>query len=1331
MTERQAQSSELLAQRFARRFCPDLILQAYFDERSRGLFDGAALVVDISGFTRLTETFAQDGDRGAEHLAGIVKSLFDPLIDCVYHHDGFVSHFAGDGFVAIFPGVDKQGDDKQKGLFLEHAITAAWEMRDALRSRSSFDTPIGRHEIAIKFGISSGPIRWQIVSAGDTVRKGFHFAGEPLLQSARAQARADANELILAPGIEPGGELWRSASFFVDKDGFTVLRDAPILRAPAPVPPERPLLDEIAPFFLPHPAIHGRLKDEFRNTVSVFLGISPDYGREDLEGIFATLLELQQRYEGFLKDICFDEKGCYGIFFWGAPVALERDSERALGFLSEVFDRRGNGIRAGVTSGMAHSGLIGSTWRQEYSCHGSKVNLAARMMAAAPWGEIWCDDTVSENASRQFAFAPLGEQEFKGFSDPLPALKLAGRNFAAREQQARANLFDRDGEINQLRKAVGPVFDGAFAGVSAIYGEPGIGKTTLVQAVRETWAEEVGNGGLSWLTCPADETWAQSLAPFRRCLETYFEIPPGAKEDERRVCFEWGLSAVLSQTADERLREELQRTESFLAAILEIFSPNSLYEQVGQTLRQENSFLALKCFFHAESKRQPLVLELEDLQWFDSESMDFLTYLGNDSEQFPLAMIATCRHDDQGRHYEMGLDPGVPFTLVELDYLSHKSVRGVAQHLLGGEISDSLHEFLLEKSSGNPLYLEQLVLALDERDMIERVRHGLLDRFELAGFAEDQVPASIALIVISRLDRLPMTVKETVQMGSVLGQEVDVRLLGRMLRSDQRAERDAAYAKGQKIWIEESALRFRFIHALLRDSAYGMQLLSRRLRLHRLAAAAVKALYSPETPGFYATLAYHYECGGNSSKAIACLEKAAKDASQKYQIPAAIGFIERLLEQPLSRSRRIEALANLAEHLNTACLWERSGEVTAKVLEMLGPQDRSRRRTEMLINLGDVYRLRDMHDEARAHLDEAIALCHEAEDRALLAKAYAIKAGSHKYRGELHEALHLYERSSTIGEAIADRTVLAESFAGQGSVYGLLGEFVKARDLDLRAIAIYEELGRKSELLVPMVNVGLEHYYMGDHQDAIDVFGRTARLCEEIGDRVSLWLSHHFIGCVEAAEGKAEQAISHFNSALRVRAEFSSDGIPYHTRPFLAEAHYERGNYLQSAQAILDHLDDVERAKADRAYGYAYMVVARLLIQQRTLFGPAGGRNDEAGKNERKALNDLLRTIGLRSGFPPDPLRFFAFAMEQAMEGGSLALLELVRILRHFGGYLCTKGRDPQRGALYLRVSRDIARQRAMKGELDKTDALAEELGIAIAVSGNPPTLDDVKRSLP
>lgn len=1326
MSRHSNSQTSLELSRFLRRFCPDLILEGHLNGYRSGEFVGSTVAVDITGFTRLTETFTQDGDRGAEMLARIINALFAPLVKCVYRHGGFVSHFAGDGFVAIFPEAVAPQEHH-----LDHAIAAAWKMRRAFDRRSKFETPIGSFQIGIRFGVSCGPIEWRILSANDVARKSFHFRGNALSRCTQAQALAKGRELAFAPDTAVETSFLKKHITRTLIDDVLLLENPPEETKPDIHQAALPHLDEVAAEFLPHSTLHPKLKGEFRNVVSIFIGVSAERVEDKVEDIFETILQTQAKYEGFLKDICFDEKGCYLVFFWGAPLALERDSDLALGFLTDLFDLAGTGIKAGITLGTAHAGLIGSSHRQEFSCHGSKVNLAARLMVAAPWGEVWCDQLIMESASSQFEFEPLGLKEFKGFSDHLPVSKLTGRNLEYEHQENPVGFYDREEPLARLTEVAEQIFSGKFAGVIVVCGEPGIGKTTLVRSLHADWCDRIEDGRAAWITCSADEVWSQPLAPFRRCLESYFDIPPGSKEDERRTYLDWGLSAFLSQVQNNDLREEIKRTESFLAAVLGVFTPGTLYEQVGQTLRQENTFLALKSFFLAEVEKTPVVVEIEDLQWFDQDSLDFLSYLANDCHGLPIVMIATCRIGETEGYQNLALRPEVPFTSIELGNLSPQGVREFAQVLFEGDVSDSLHSFLVEKSNGNPLYVEQLAWALKEQELVQKTRHGTLHQFELIGTAKDQVPASVALIVMSRLDRLPTLVKQTVQMGAVLGQVIQIGLLGRMIRNQKRAERDAKHAVAQLIWVAESMQRYRFKHALLRDSAYTMQLPSRRMKLHRLAALAFEVLYSPETPDYYGTLAYHFEAGGLTSRAVMYLDLAAKDARRKCQVLAAIAYLKRLLKQPLEQSKRIDAIEILAEQLNIAGQWEKSEETVLEVLPLIGDAFSSRRDIRLLLHLGDAYRMRNLHDESRRYIDEAIAYCEKTGDQVLLAKAYSIKAGSHKYAGEFSDSLHYYEMAKNISKKESDSLIHAESLAGLGSLYGLLGLFAKARALDLEALELYEQLDQKSDMTIPLVNVAMECYYMGDHREAVAFFQRAFELAELIGDRVSLWLANHFLGCVRLASNDPESACENFQKALRIRAQFTSDGIPYHIRPHLAEAFLLMGEFAQAAQAILDHFDDVERAKGDRSYGYAQLVVARLLLSQNNRH-PNKARKTERklDKNELRKLNHALRGIGIRTGLPPDPERFFRYALQQAIAGESLALLELVRTLRHFSSFLIEQEPSSQQGRVYLRAARDIARDREMKAEAGFCEALATDLEIDLEREESFDTIDDLRAHL-
>ena len=884
---------------------PKFILDRLAHGETAGSFDAACLFVDISGFTPLTIALMEHGTEGAEVLADVLVSVFEPLIDAVYQQGGFIAGFAGDAFKALFPIDDEFG----RQAVSAHALLAAWAIRAQLVDRPGQITRFGEFTFTGKVCGASGPVDWAIwqdVPGTDhDQRAASLFSGDSLAQTMAIDPHAEAGQVVISEGLAlavPGNLLATTPiENYLRVDALDVQR-LPIAlpTGSASQPATNPLMAED---FYPAELLDSPLQGEFRQVVTMFVNFERSFDPAELDVFQPALFRLLDQYEGFLGrvgQIGGKDNGNTLLLFWGAPTGSEHDVERALGFILDLQDASPMRLRASVTTRMAYAGFVGSRLAEEYTCYGSYVNLAARQLVAAGWGEIWLDDESTRQASRRFQTERRGALRFKGFADPQPIFTLVDRRTTDQQTFYAGTLVGRQVEIDTLMASVQPIFTGDFAGIITIEGEAGLGKSRLVHEFEMATATLTPTP--RWFLCQTDDILRRPLNPFRYWLRHYFSQFGDASEQANRAAFDATLDQLCGSIPETEvgagLAADLNRSRSFLAALVDLHWEGSLYAQLEPQLRLENMLDALKTLIKAESLVQPVLLFLEDAHWLDDESRQFIDQLMRNVERFPFAFLLTQRPAD-----DIAILPAddVSHTHIQLSGLADEQVGPIATTLLHGRPSPALTALIVARANGNPFFVEQIALYLHEHGMLEAGENGwqlVQDDREEATL----LPTDVRALLTARLDQLPPTVKEVVQTASVLGREFDTRVLVAMLDGEGGEKVDAAldermdHARQARIWSAVSEARYLFRHALLRDASYDMQLRSRLRRLHRSAAGAVRAVYAGDPAPHYAELVHHYHQGEVRDEEGKFADLAGEYASEQFANEEALRFFERAIE---------------------------------------------------------------------------------------------------------------------------------------------------------------------------------------------------------------------------------------------------------------------------------------------------------------------------------------------------------------------------------------------------------------------------------------------------
>lgn len=1189
-------------------FLPHFIQENYRHGIFTGQLQASTMFVDLSGFTRLTEKLMQKGPEGAEELSVALNFIFQPTVALVYEQGGFIPYFAGDSFTAIFPsGSDNADTAHMVQIALKVIHTAQLTLRRFVTAREDEDSILSQHHIGIKIGVSEGLVDWGIVGAR---RKAFYFKGDPIEGCSQAQVLAGSLEIVCDDHflrfLQPLGirsEMVKAGYHRLDIEDKNLPEafSHNLTRANAAVNLHIPNPDPvIMADFLPEEVFNAGLTEEFRNVVSVFISFEGIDSHEGLSHFANVVLDQSQNFGGYFKEIDFGDKGGVMFCLFGAPVSFENNTERALEYISAVQEElrdlellTGARYRIGITSGIAFTGVIGSSERCQYAAVGARVNLGARLMAQAKWGQVMVDENVQRN--RNFKFIYHGERPYKGFEHPIPTYLLTGRNLAGRASFS-GEYFGRQTELTVLTDFASLLRQGQFAGVAYVFGEAGIGKSRMSYEFRRNLRDSMS---VSWFSCQSDQILRKPFNPFIYFLKNYFDQSPENTAERNRELFESNFLELIYDLTESRHREadavrrEISRTQSVLAAMIGIHYPGSLWEQLDARGRYQNGLAAMANLFVAESLFQPAVIELEDTHWYDDMSKEFLAQFIRRAKGYPLLFLATSRYEDDGSRafiFKSNVleELEIPFCEVDLNFLTPEDMRAFAETRLGGRLHTDLFDLLQRMTQGNPFYVEQMADYFKEANLL-KTTDGVLQLKN----QDIQISDSVKEIMMARIDRLSGLVKETVKAAAVIGREFELPVLSAVMARqeefiskngdlDMVLREQIQTAEKWQIWHAMNELRYIFRHSLLREAAYDMQLRTRLRELHQLIAEAIEHLY-PNSEERFVDLAFHYEQAEVDKKTNKYLEKAARYSQRNFLNRQAIKFYGKLIVNLREGDKKNKKLTKLllrkgAVH-ELVGQWEECEKDYRDALDMAKTLNdwyligRSNRR------LGQLLMLQGNYNEAKKHLDVAGTAFELASDQVGIAKTYgnlgnfffrqgsydaakswfakAIEINRSVHRdaenaaivanlgliymnqGHYDEGVRWLEEQLDISERANDKQGLNTLYTNLGIIYLEKGALDSALLCLEKGLTLSEELGNKLFMTICIGSIGSVWEKKGDYTKAMQNFERDLVLCKELGDKQGTAIACGLIGDLLSVIGTFDSAIDYLQQALALSRELN------------------------------------------------------------------------------------------------------------------------------------------------------------------------------------------------
>lgn len=828
--------------------------------------DGTGVFADISGFTALTEQLARKGAVGAEEMGEILNDVFAQLLAAAYEYGAELVKWGGDAVFLLF----------QDAGHVPRAARAALAMQDVMRRIGRVRTSSGSVRLAMSIGLHAGDLDFMLV--GELFRE-LIITGPGASMVARMESAAAGGEIVVSAATVE--RLARAdASFGDERGGGRLLLGMPGVE-PAPLLP-RPSTAIDLRRLMPEPlAAHlgvGHVEYEHRNVGVCFVEFSGvDEIRLDA-GLHAAAAGVERvvsacQAAAAANEITFLSTDIYPgggkvILVAGAPTSSGDDAARILTAARQVLDSpQLLPLRVGVNVGRVFAGDYGPANRRVYSLTGDCVNLAARLMAKAERGELVASSATLERSRTRYRTTVLEPFTVKGKTEPISAALVHEAVIEESAARAATPLTGRARELELLREAWESASLRRGRAIELV-GDAGLGKSRLVD-------ELVASTGAATLRLTGDIYGTGTpYQPFQRLFAEVAGI--GADDHAGRAA---GLRALVTERAPHLL--SMMPLLGFVAGVE--LEPTAEVTALDPDVRKQRLEETVSEALGA-ALDQPLLLVADDAHFMDQASTDLIDRLVADVADRPWLVVVTRRPESQwtltAGHDTTTLELGPLSTVASLALL-HESLgeRVVANHRLAK---------LVERAGGNPLFLTELVSALD-------------------ALGEDMLPDTVEGVIAARIDRLPAPARTVLRNAAVLGMSVDPTLLAGMLeRSSDRSVGGDPLSGIQELLVPTESGDFRFSHHLVRETAYEGLPFRRRVALHGLAADLVAERYAGRTDaddllslhslrGQRFADAYRYSCRAGAAardrfanaESAECYQRALAAAKHLRDVPAA------------------------------------------------------------------------------------------------------------------------------------------------------------------------------------------------------------------------------------------------------------------------------------------------------------------------------------------------------------------------------------------------------------------------------------------------------------
>lgn len=889
------------------------------------------------------------------------------------------------------------------------------------------------------------------------------------------------------------------------------------------------------------------------------------------------------------------------------------------------------GMRIGINTGLVATGPVGKERPGDFTVYGDAVNLASRLESNAPVGKVMISDEVFRLIKDKFDCTSFGDIQVKGKSEPVHTYIVEGEQNQALERWERSCSFESSHFVNRHQE-VGVIqrwlsmaeaqLPEKTSAVFAIRGSAGIGKSRLLNH-----CQSLGEGQLYFKTrCMPYES---SYFPFYALISGVLEYLGAARNALDQESLLRGMERFLPAEDQPVYLDNLPYLQNLLrTSSLEI-------PEEDPKERQLKFLLAIRYFFQAflnysHQQNFSLVLLFDDVQWIDMASREALIFLMDQFRSEALqGIIIVCR---DGFEFNSLLPVGLQCPLLHVDPLDENHCRELLEKMIGKDvIPPAITQTLLTLCQGNPYFLEEILICFCDRNYLVRQAGGWQ---WTQPTSQVPIPNTLESLLLNRIDSLPRTLKETIQVASVLGRRFDRTILAEVL-PHLGISTDSLNGHLNQLTqlgiVSPEAVHpneYLFSQNLLHQVVYHSLLHANRKILHKLAAESFPRQTLKEQEQFAHTVAHHYLLSSTPELALPSVILTVQQMVRDFRTDEAVYFVN----QGLNLFKDREFTPEDHKHFwNLLVEREKIAELMSdhpahqKILDQL---------REIALKEGDPKKLAETQNRSSwlaistGKYDLAIAEAEkvlnetELQGSTLVAEALRNLGLSYYNLGNYKEAETRFRQALELRKAFADVLGEARELASIGAILWQKGEYRAAVDHLKQSLIHRKEKGDLRGMAHVLNNLGLIVWSIGEFALATKYYDQALTIYRQVGDRRGEGNTLSNLSLVLYYQGRLSEAVDHAWKALELGERYQLFRVRINGRNYLAMM-------LMEQEPGAAQLAEVESLLASAmqeatATNYSQGLMEGATIKARFL--ELTGRMEEAYESSRKAL-ELMQSM--------------------------------------------------------------------------------------------------------